>query len=177
MPPPAGNGICNLPLSTRKRAHMITRNERLDRLTISSCYSTRRAFPVAAALVAAALGLAGAGWAKTPPEIATAAAPASASIDDEDAGVTVSGRVVDEEGTLLPGATVVLRPPEEDGGFVAIADEHGGFAIEGVPSGPYFVEAELAGFTFETEALILGSEEQRQITVTGVARAALDEAS
>jgi LPXTG-motif cell wall-anchored protein len=55
--------------------------------------------------------------------------------DAEPVGVTVSGRVVDDEDTGVPGAIVTI-----DGVDPATTDADGGFLIEGVPAGPHAVE-------------------------------------
>lgn len=54
--------------------------------------------------------------------------------DDEQVGVDVSGRVVDEEEQGVPGAIVTI-----DGADPATTDAAGEFLIEGVPAGPHTV--------------------------------------
>lgn len=55
--------------------------------------------------------------------------------DVETVGVEVSGRVVDEADTGVPGAIVTI-----DGVDPATTDAEGDFVIEGVPAGPHTVE-------------------------------------
>ena len=140
--------------------------------------SVRRSSPVAAAVVAAAVGLTGAGWAQAPASIPApvpaaalargVAAPSPARPAGQ-GGTVLGGRVVDEQGTPLPGAAVTLRHSEEGWKFFAVTDAQGRFQFPDVPSGVYDVEAELEGFDFETAAGVKLGPEERQITFTGAA--------
>ena len=59
---------------------------------------------------------------------------------------TVTGRVVDSSGAVLPGVTVTLKSPEALGGFVAVSDHEGIYRVTNLPPAPYEVKAELVGF-------------------------------
>ena len=62
---------------------------------------------------------------------------------------TVAGRVIDEQGGVLPGVTVTLTG--RTGAQVTVTDEKGEYRFVGVNPGPYEVKVELAGFTPRTE--------------------------
>src|SRR5438552_6844571 len=59
---------------------------------------------------------------------------------------TVTGKVVDASGAVLPGATISLQSPEVLGQFSAIADAAGAFRVGNLPPATYDVRAELSGF-------------------------------
>ena len=60
----------------------------------------------------------------------------------------ISGRILDETGAVLPGATISVRGPL--GTRVAQADDVGEYAFAGVPAGVYTVTVTLAGFAAAT---------------------------
>src|SRR5436309_9013197 len=60
--------------------------------------------------------------------------------------VTVTGKVVDASGAVLPGATISLHSPEVLGQFTAVTDSTGTFRVGNLPPATYDVRAELAGF-------------------------------
>lgn len=89
----------------------------------------------------------------------------SASADDGRALVTVGGgivgRVVDESGVPVPGASVTVVGP--DGGQRAtVTDATGRYALRGLPAGRYRVSFQLSGFT--------GNERQVDLLSAGGAR-------
>ena len=78
--------------------------------------------------------------------------------DVETVGVEVSGRVVDDEDTGVPGAIVTI-----DGVEPATTDEDGAFLIEGVPAGPHTVEiTPPPGFTTTATAEIIVPEDSEE---------------
>lgn len=159
---------------TRDRfGRMITREPDVPPFHLPPALSVRRASPVVAAVVTAVVGLTGAGWAQAP-----VSAPAVAPVAGESAapdpaypavpgGAVLDGRVVDDHGFALPGATIVVRHPEEGWRFVAVTDAQGRFQLRDLPSGVYDVEAELEGFDFEAAVRLELGPGGRQITLTG----------
>ena len=82
-------------------------------------------------------------------------------------GGILHGTVRDQEGGLIPGATVALvpDPPYRGAGFryrSVIADYKGEFDISGIAPGPYklFAWAELEGFAYRNAEIMTGSEGQ-----------------
>jgi hypothetical protein len=71
--------------------------------------------------------------------------PAAASAQRATTG-TVTGKVVDSSGAVLPGATITLQSPEALGQFTAISDANGAFRIANLPPATYDMKAELSGF-------------------------------
>ena len=83
--------------------------------------------------------------------LALSAAPAAA----QDGGI--AGRVTDETGAVLPGATVTLSGP--DAARVTQSDGDGGYVFPAVPAGTWSVTAGLSGFSDETlEGVVVADE-------------------
>ncbi|MFQ6037668.1 MAG: carboxypeptidase regulatory-like domain-containing protein [Candidatus Aminicenantales bacterium] len=59
----------------------------------------------------------------------------------------IVGRVMDEDGSPLPGVTVTLTSPRLMGERTAITDSEGQYRFPALPPGLYTVKAELQGFT------------------------------
>src|SRR5437773_3544508 len=59
---------------------------------------------------------------------------------------TVTGKVVDASGGVLPGVTITLQSPEALGQFTAVSDAAGTFRVGNLPPPTYDVRAELTGF-------------------------------
>jgi hypothetical protein len=162
---------------TRDRfGRMVTREPDVPPFHISLALSVRRSSPIVSAMVAAAVGLTGAGWAQAPvstpvssPVAALAGqlAAAGPAHPAGPGGAVLGGRVVDEQGAALPGTTISLRHSEEGWRFFAVTDAQGRFQFRDVPSGVYDVQAELEGFDFDAAAGMKLGPEGRQITFTG----------
>src|SRR5687767_10471036 len=60
---------------------------------------------------------------------------------------SITGVVMDDTKSVLPGATVTASSLETGRSFSAVTNERGEFRIQGVPAGRYKVQAELSGFT------------------------------
>src|SRR5262245_21778844 len=58
----------------------------------------------------------------------------------------LAGRVVDQAGTPVPGATVTVIAIGTNGARTAITDDRGGYVVQGLAPGPYRVQVELTGF-------------------------------
>src|SRR5258705_4493670 len=71
--------------------------------------------------------------------------PAVASAKRATTG-TVTGKVVDSSGVVLPGATITLQSPEALGQFSAVSDANGFFRVANLPPATYDMKAELSGF-------------------------------
>src|SRR5947209_15401231 len=59
---------------------------------------------------------------------------------------TVTGKVVDSSGAVLPGVTVSLKSPEALGQFTGVTDGQGTYRVTNLPPATYEIRAELAGF-------------------------------
>jgi len=159
---------------TRDRfGRIVTREPEVLPFHLPPALSVRRSSPLLAAVVTAAVGLTGAGWAEAPASTLVSAPVAGGLAAPDPAhpagpgGAVLYGRVVDEKGAALPGATITLRHPEEGWKFVAVTNAQGQFRFRDLPSGVYDVVAELEGFDFKSaDGLKLGPE-LRQITFTG----------
>src|ERR1051325_10838003 len=77
--------------------------------------------------------------------VALACAPAAAFAQRTTTG-TVTGKIVDSSGAVLPGVSVSLKSPEALGDFSAVTDGQGTFRVTNLPPATYDVRAELSGF-------------------------------
>jgi hypothetical protein len=68
---------------------------------------------------------------------------------------TLSGRVTDTSGALVPGATVTATQIERHIERTVVTDADGHFVIASLPVGTFEVRAEIAGFTPETRTVRL----------------------
>src|SRR2546428_4660106 len=59
---------------------------------------------------------------------------------------TVTGKVVDTSGAVLPGVAISLQSPEVLGQFSAVTGADGSFRVGNLPPATYDVRAELSGF-------------------------------
>src|SRR5881628_517423 len=59
---------------------------------------------------------------------------------------TVTGKIVDSSGGVLPGVTVSLKSPEALGQFTGVTDAEGLYRVTNLPPATYDVRAELSGF-------------------------------
>src|SRR3979409_2140851 len=59
---------------------------------------------------------------------------------------TVTGRVVDSSGGVLPGVTVTMKSPQVLGQFTGVTDAQGLYRIANLAPAPYEARAELQGF-------------------------------
>jgi hypothetical protein len=78
--------------------------------------------------------------------IATLATSTSALAQGSQTGL-LQGRVTDQEGLVLPGATVTVTSPNLQGARTVVTDETGNYIIRGLPTGRYHVRIELSGMT------------------------------
>jgi hypothetical protein len=59
---------------------------------------------------------------------------------------TVTGRVIDSSGAVLPGVAVTLKSAEALGVFTGVTDAQGLYRVSNLPPATYDVEAALEGF-------------------------------
>jgi outer membrane receptor for ferrienterochelin and colicin len=93
---------------------------------------------------------------------------------------TISGRVLDVQGGALPGATAIAKSPNLQGTREAVTSANGDYILTGLPSGPYTITFELAGFETQTRSVVLAptqvlplevklgpAQVSEEVTVTG----------
>jgi hypothetical protein len=61
-------------------------------------------------------------------------------------GATLAGRVLDPDGGVLPGVTIVVRQTETSLQRLTTSDVQGRYTMAALPPGSYEIRAELAGF-------------------------------
>src|SRR6186713_2113425 len=96
---------------------------------------------------------------------------------------TISGRVTDSSGGVLPGVTVTATSPNLQGPRVIVTSSFGDYVIPLLPPGTYTLTFELSGFQTVTRQVDVASTEavpldaqlgigglEETITVTGEAR-------
>jgi len=66
---------------------------------------------------------------------------------------TVTGRVIDPEGLVLPGVTVTVTSPALQGERTAVTSANGDYIIPFLPAGDYKVVFELAGFAPQEQTI------------------------
>jgi hypothetical protein len=78
------------------------------------------------------------------------AGAASDALAQDRQGGGISGRLIDESGAALPGATVSIRCAGSGGVIATVTGGTGEYAVTGLPSGPCRVVFELSGFVAAT---------------------------
>jgi hypothetical protein len=78
--------------------------------------------------------------------IATFATSTPALAQGSQTGI-IQGRVTDQDGLVLPGATVTVTSPNLQGARTVVTDETGSYMVRGLPTGRYHVRVELSGMT------------------------------
>src|SRR5258706_8958757 len=79
----------------------------------------------------------------------------------------INGSVADSSGAVLPGVTVVAVQTETGIRREVVSDENGSFALLNLPTGPYRLEASLAGFrSFAQTGIVLQVNSNPVIKVT-----------
>jgi hypothetical protein len=74
---------------------------------------------------------------------------------------TLSGTLVDQQGGVLPGASVVATHTDTGTKYEAVTQADGRFQISNVRVGAYTVIATLAGFRTQTQSVVVGVGEER----------------
>ena len=85
----------------------------------------------------------------------TTAAAATAAAQETVNFASVSGRVTDPQGAVIPGASVTARHTETNVTATATSDEEGRFRFPYLRIGPYEITAKYTGFADATRALTL----------------------
>ncbi|HKV12931.1 MAG TPA: carboxypeptidase-like regulatory domain-containing protein, partial [Thermoanaerobaculia bacterium] len=86
---------------------------------------------------------------------------------------TLLGRVLDEDGGALPGATVEVRSPALQGTRSAVTDGTGAYRFSLLPPGEYTVTVTLQGFATESREVAVSLD--KDTTLNPVLRAAVSE--
>lgn len=79
---------------------------------------------------------------------------------------TISGRVVDTDGGVLPGVTVSVFSPNLQGTRTVVSTENGDYAFPLLPSGAYTVAFELEGFERTVRTVALAATNRVPLDVT-----------
>jgi outer membrane receptor protein involved in Fe transport len=79
---------------------------------------------------------------------------------------TISGRVLDVQGAVLPGVTVTAKSPNLQGSREAVTSENGDYILTGLPSGPYTITVVLSGFETQTRNVVLAPTQVLPLQVT-----------
>ncbi len=72
--------------------------------------------------------------------------PAFASAQTGQSFGEITGKVLDEQGGVMPGVTVIVSGPAVMGEQTAVTNEHGAYRFAAVPSGIYKLTFQLGGF-------------------------------
>ncbi len=77
---------------------------------------------------------------------------------------TISGTIVDQQGSVIPGATVTIINEATGDSRVTVSDERGNFQVTNLQPGVYTVRVELASFrTFERKNVVLSAAERLSV--------------
>ncbi len=78
---------------------------------------------------------------------------------------TIGGRVVDDQGKLMPGVTITAESPNLQGQRMTVTSEHGTFLVPLLPSGTYVVRFELSGFETTERTVSLAPTQATSLNV------------
>jgi hypothetical protein len=78
---------------------------------------------------------------------------------------SISGRIADSQGGVLPGVTVTATSPNLQGVRTAVTSDHGDYALAFLPPGEYSLSMELAGFTRSTRSVSVASTQSVTVNV------------
>lgn len=138
----------------------------------------RRASPIANALVSAMLAMATPGMTKAAAEMGSRAASIAsitdrpdARTDSQGAAGTLSGRVVDPSGAVIPGATLTLLNEDTGDTQTTASSDDGTFRFFARTDGLFILTTERAGFrSVEEFGLNLVTSQDRHLNITMEAR-------
>jgi len=91
------------------------------------------------------------------------------------AGAELSGRVIDENGLPVPGATLTLTGSGLVAPGTASSDESGRFVLKGLPAGTYQLKAEKVGYYAHTTAILEVGDPVTRVDVVLVHRQEFEE--
>src|SRR5262245_35124334 len=81
-------------------------------------------------------------------------------------GATLEGRVVDDSGAAVPGASVTVLSPQTGFKRTALTDAEGRYRFTALPAGTYDVSTELSGFkSVEQKGVVLNVATLRALDV------------
>jgi hypothetical protein len=83
-------------------------------------------------------------------------------------GATLLGTVADEQGAVLPGATVSITNTETGWNRAVVTDERGYYRVAALPPGPYEMKVDMSGFSTQVRqgmTLTVGQEATINITL------------
>ena len=80
----------------------------------------------------------------------------------------LSGKVTDEQGGFLPGATIVVRQLDTNTTRSGVTESRGQYSLPNLPAGRYELTVELQGFATATREFVLrvGQDASLDITLT-----------
>ena len=79
---------------------------------------------------------------------------------------TISGRVLDVQGAVLPGTTITATSPNLQGTRETVTSENGDYIFAALPSGPYAITFSLSGFQTLTRNVVLAPTQVLPLEVT-----------
>ena len=90
----------------------------------------------------------------------------AASVGAQEFRATMTGRVTDEQGAVLPGVTVAVTNANTNGSLTAVTNESGVYTVTPLQPGTYRIAAALSGFkTFVREAIVLRTAETGTVNI------------
>jgi outer membrane receptor protein involved in Fe transport len=107
--------------------------------------------------------------------LGVAAAPSTAPAQNVMA--TLRGRVFDEQGGVLEGASVVARNTDTNASRTVVTGRSGEYFIPNLPAGPYELKTALPGFSqARTDGLVLRVDQEASVNVTLIVGVITEEA-
>ena len=79
---------------------------------------------------------------------------------------SISGRITDQQGGVLPGVAVTATSPHLQGSRTAITSEHGDYLLAFLPPGEYSVAMELGGFKTASRLVAVASTQRASADAT-----------
>lgn len=79
---------------------------------------------------------------------------------------TLTGRIVDQSGLSIPGATVSVTSPNLQGTRSTVTSANGDFIMPSLPAGPYTIAVELSGFATTRVTRDIGAGQQLTVELT-----------
>ena len=79
---------------------------------------------------------------------------------------TITGRVLDDQGLSVPGATITVTSPVLQGVQTAISSENGDYIVPLLPPGTYTVTFELSGFQKQERTVAVAATQTLPLNIT-----------
>ena len=97
---------------------------------------------------------------------ATAVAPPGAAQAAVATTSTLRGRIADQTGALIPGATITIENAAGQTVKTVTADASGTYSVSGLPAGSYIVHAEYQGFAaFQSQPIWLAAGQVKRVDI------------